>query len=65
MNPWESNFTRIRDKVGNTESICLQCFATIARVRNIADLEELEFEHVCTNEQPEDSTPQSGPLPGT
>lgn len=65
MNPWESNFTRIRDKDGTSESICLHCFATIAKGRNSADLEEPEFEHVCTGQQPEDSTSQRGPLPGT
>lgn len=65
MNPWESKFTRIRHKDGTSESICLHCFATIARVRNPADLGDPEFEHACINQQPDDSAPQRGPLPGT
>jgi hypothetical protein len=37
---------------GTTDSICLLCFLTAARVENEADLHELEAAHECHNKEP-------------
>ena len=40
-------FTHRHNKDGSHDSICISCYATVASVRNEADLTEHEQDHVC------------------
>lgn len=45
--PVNSQFLHRSHKDGTFESICTQCFYTIAKVDQEADLQALEDQHVC------------------
>lgn len=40
-------FPHRHNKDGSYDSICISCYATIASVRNEAELAKLEQDHVC------------------
>ena len=42
-----TNFPHRRDRDGLYDSICPRCFATVARSKPEAELEELERSHIC------------------
>jgi hypothetical protein len=35
------------NKDGTYDSICLQCYATVANARTSAELEEFDVKHIC------------------
>lgn len=40
-------YTHLPNKDGSVDSICAECFATVASVRNESELDEHEHVHVC------------------
>jgi hypothetical protein len=47
VSPLESQFLHTVYNDGTFESICKECFHTVARVSLEADLEQAETDHVC------------------
>lgn len=47
MSPYKPRFMRRTNTNGMMDSICRQCFVTVATARNETDLDEPEQCHVC------------------
>jgi hypothetical protein len=56
-------FSRRRNGDGTFDSMCTQCFATVARSKREADLEEVEDAHFCRPGRLREFQPGGGQLP--
>jgi hypothetical protein len=47
----DCQFFHRRNADGTLDSVCLECFQTVASATDTDDMEQFEYEHVCASEE--------------